>query len=214
MKRIAILILTILLCTKTFNQEKVTSIGIEFSPTIRSLYGNSNGFIENSGLGYSAGLNLKYNVNKRLSIISGIAYEKKGAISDSLVKNQDGVILGNTMYKMDYNYLVLSVLGSITIVNENLYLVSGPFLAYLINRTDKTNSVADIPGEKINLTENSKRIDFGWTIGIGYHIKISEKTDFDLGIRENLGFINTSKGDQTIKTNSIGIRVGLTHNID
>lgn len=125
----------------------------------------------------------------------------------------EGVLVGATKYRSNYNYLTMPVLASVTNVKENLYLAGGPYLGYLISRIDKVDAVGAYSGRSENLTENSKRMDFGWTLEFGYKIRLGNRINVDLGIRDNLGLLNTTKGELKIKNNSFGIRVGFNYGL-
>jgi len=211
MKRFIILFLVIISCKEIFSQDTKTSIGIEFTPTLRTLYGNTFGSLDKMALGFSGGLNLQFNVKSNLAIKSGITFERKGTAVNLPAQDIDPNLNGNAKYKINVDYLVLPILGSISNRKGNFYFLSGPYLGYLISWIEKHNSIGSIPEGSVNYTEGSKRLDFGWILGFGYIIKLNEKVKFDLGIRENLGLVNLSFGENTIKTNSFGFRVGLTH---
>jgi opacity protein-like surface antigen len=214
MKRFTILFLFLISSFNVFNQETKQLIGIEFSPTVRTLYGNVFGSIQKMSLGFSVGFNYQYMINSYFSIKSGITYDKKGTVAEIEMRDIDGNLIGTTDFKMNYNYLVIPVLASITDKKDHFYISSGPYIGYLISLINKHGSVGDFPEDKSNNTEGAERIDFGWIFGIGYNFNVSGRVKIDLGMREDLGLVNLADGENKIKTNSLGFRVGLKYNIN
>jgi hypothetical protein len=205
MKKIIILYVSaFFLCTTTFNQESKINVGIEFSPTIRSLHGGyySN---DNYGLGYYAGLKFQYRIKGLFSFNSGIIYERKGLATKMDMMNEELELIGTTKMSINFDYIILPVLGSISNRKDFFHVTTGPFLGYLVSHIDKYTAVGEIPAGEYDMTKNTERLDFGWIFDVGFTIKLNNKLRLDLGIRENLGLANLGK----LKTNSIGLRTGL-----
>jgi hypothetical protein len=210
MKTLLLITIGFFCALKIQAQESKTLLGVDLSSTIRSLYGNKSQSDNVVALGYGAGLTFQYKLKKRFSMISGLGYEKKGDISEETFRDTEGLLIGTTKYRSNYNYLTMPVMASVTNAKGNLYAAGGPYLGYLISRIDKTDAVGAYAGRTQNLTEYSKRIDFGWSMEFGYKIRLGNRMNIDLGIRDNLGLLNTTKGELKIKNNSLGIRVGFS----
>jgi opacity protein-like surface antigen len=178
------------------------------------LYGSSSSVTKDLGRGFSAGVNVQFRLRKSISIKTGISYERKGAEFEYIIRDDNGVLRGNTKYKSDYNYIILPILGYLASPKERWYLESGPYLGYLIDRIDHYDSVGLTPGMSYNYTKDTKRFDFGWSIGIGHNIKLSDNVFMNIGIIENLGLVNTSKGELIVKTNSFGFNLGVKYSLN
>jgi hypothetical protein len=213
MKKLTLLLLVMLWCSQTFSQVKKQSIGFEFSPTLRSLRGMIGDYYK-SDLGFSAGLTYQYAIKNCFSLKSGIIYDKKGASLKMDLYDDENHYVGKVSNKANYNYVVIPLLASLSDKKNHFSISSGPYLGYLISLIEK-NDAEDISGKgKKNLTKGSERLDFGWIFGIGYDFAINEKIGMSLVVRDDLGINNLSKDPLTLRTNSLGLRVGLKYNLN
>jgi hypothetical protein len=214
MKKLTVLFLVMLLSLHAFSQAKKQSIGFEFSPTLRSLRGTLDDFYK-SCIGFSAGLTYQYNINSYLSFKSGIAYEKKGAATgDVAFFDENDNYIGTTRNNFNSDYLIVPILVSASDKKNHFNISCGPYFGYLLRYTVKFDAVGSYPAEKINHTRDTERMDFGWILGIGYDFAISEKVGMSLVIRDDLGIKNLAEGDAVLRTNSLGLRVGLKYNLN
>jgi hypothetical protein len=211
MKKTVFVLLSCLLVTKVFTQNLNTSFGLEVQPTFRSLYGRSSNITKNIGIGFSYGGVVHFKFKNRISFKTGVLYERKGNESELIFLSESGVLLGNTIYKSNYNYLIMPLQGYFSGPKEKWYFESGPYIGYLINRVDKYATAALIPGKSFDYTESTNRFDLGWSIGLGLNINLGDKVKMSIGIKESLGLLNTSNNELKVKTNSIGINCGIRY---
>lgn len=211
MKKAALLLLALVFFTAAYNQESKVSVGIEFSPGLRWLYGNFLSSERNLGIGYSGGFNFQYHIKNGFSLGSGLTFDRKGTVTEIVFRDFEGVDLGTADYKMNYDYLVLPLLGTIANKKDNFYFTTGPYVGYLLQYITKAESNEMHSEIKENFTKSAKRFDFGWTFGLGFKIAVGNNLKLNLGIRDNLGLTNLSEGDNTLKNNTVGILAGLTY---
>jgi opacity protein-like surface antigen len=211
MKKLTLFLLALIFCTAAFNQESKVSVGIEFTPGLRWLYGNSLSSERNLGIGYSGGFNVQYHIKNGFSLGTGLTFDRKGTATDIVFRDLEGIDLGVADFKMNYDYLVLPLLGTIANKKDNFYFTTGPYVGYLLRYMTKVESMEDHSKIKNNYTKDSKRFDVGWTFGLGFKIAIGSNFKLNLGIRDNLGFVNLSENDNTLKNNIVGFVAGFSY---
>ena len=208
MRKILFIFLVSIFCTMAYCQDTKVVVGLEMTPTIISLRENSTFFSYDPSLGFSTGLSFEYFMSDQFSLKSGLAYEMKGAKSDILLTDENGNPSGTDILIFHYNYLTLPVMGSFSTKGKiKFYINAGPYFGFLINQQLKSSR------ENIDITNQSKRLDFGLSCGFGLKIPIGKKLLLDLGLRENLGLRNISDVNYNdaarVKTNSFGLLIGL-----
>ena len=71
-----------------------------------------------------------------------------------------------------------------------------------------------VPRTELDLTDESKRYDFGISAGLGARIPINDMLAFKVEVRNNLGLVNiispTIENERVVKTNSTNLLVGVT----
>ncbi len=202
----------------TYSQDSKFVVGFELTPTVISLRGNSMVDDNDVRLSTSTGLSFEYYIDRSFSLKSGLAYERKGAKSSIVLRDETEVILGNQDIRVNYDYLTLPILASFATKGKTkLFVNAGPYFGFLISQKMKYSAVGSYPEITTNNIDYSRRIDFGLSMGFGLYIPLTEKLLFDLGLRENLGLLNTSKTeviyDGSIKTNSFGLQLGLKYKL-
>jgi hypothetical protein len=217
MKRILIFLLAVILCSKTFSQDSKLLLGLELSPTMTWLRGNSRLGAVDLRFSYSAGLSAEYLVIPQISLKSGISYERKGSKFDLSMSDETGPLGTMDVYD-NFDYLVLPILVSFSTKSKvKNYFDAGPYIGYLMSHKTIMSSYGDIPEATINNYSNTEKIDFGLSIGCGFSVPIGDNLLCDLGMKGNLGLIKTNKKDKSdnvlSKANSIGLLIGLKYKI-
>jgi hypothetical protein len=212
MRKILFVLLATIFCNVTYCQDTKVVVGFEMTPTIISLRENSSVFDYDPSPGYSIGLSFEYFMSDQFSLKSGLAYEMKGAESDIFLTDNYGNPSGTDILIFHYNYLTLPVMGSFSTKGKvKFYINAGPYFGFLINQKLKSSL------ENTDITNQSKRLDFGLSCGLGLNIPIGKKLLLDLGLRENLGLKNISdlnyNYDSRIATNSFGLLIGLKYKL-
>ena len=215
MKKILSVIIVVIFNIPTYAQDSNKSLGFEFSPTVTFLRGNSIVDHNDARVSFSSGLSFEYFINSMISIKSGLGYERKGTQSKNAFTDEFGNIIGDAGGKTNYNYLILPIMGSFSTKGRTkFYLNLGQYFGFLINAKTIVKSASLQPNSiDVDETDSSKRLDLGLTFGLGFNIPLGNKLLLDFGLRENYGLFNISKvnviDNGTIKTNSIGIQMGL-----
>jgi len=218
MKKIVILLVVVIYCSKTFSQESKMTIGLELSPSIAWLRGNSMSGTVDMRFSYSSGLTTEYFFNSQISLKSGLSYERKGSKTAISMTDNKGLANGTMHVSNNYDYLILPVLASYSTKGEiKEFFNVGPYFGYLISQKTISSSYDNYPTKTIDNSANTKKIDFGLSLGCGMSIPVGDKFLFDLGFKGNFGFINTSKKETNdhvlTKTNSFGLLIGLKYRI-
>lgn len=159
---------------------------------------------------YVGGLGFEFPLKKeKLSLITGLNYENKSFKNNVEVpdfSNPDPVVYGKkAKLKINLKYLTIPVETRLYFgKNKNYFINSGPFVGFYLNYTTRVN------GDKVeDETDLFKSLDFGWSLGVGTKIKLTEKNNLIIQLKDNLGLINISKvpvhNNGTVKTNSINL---------
>jgi len=218
MKKIYLFLSLVMISSALFSQESKISVGLHIAPSITSIRGNSMIDKYDSRFVISPGLTFDYHITQNLSFNSGLAFERKGAKTEMFLTDITGVSIGNQEVKINYDYLTLPLMATYNTNGKvSFYIGGGTFLGFLISQKFVSSAVDDTPGKTEDNTDNTKRIDIGLSLTTGVNIPMADKLTLDLGLRDYLGLINTSKvisiNDGSIKTNSFSIVLGLKYKI-
>lgn len=216
MKRVLIILFVVIFCVKSFCQDSKISLGVEFTPTI-SWLGEISG-TKDKRMGYSFGIISEYSVNSQVSFKTGLSYERKGSGAALLVADTTGLPLGSFDVYFKYDYLILPVLGTFCTKGKiKVYFNAGTYLGYLLSQKNIYEAYNNTPEKIIDNSDKTKRIDFGLSFGSGVSIPFGTHSIFELGIKPNLGFINTRKDDNNnyngLKINSFGFSIGFKYKL-
>ena len=223
MRKIILLLLTVLTLTRILGQENKIILGVEGSPGLIFLYGNDilKTFYKPT-LGFSSGLFCQYNFPQYYSIRTNIAYERKGSELNHIITytDQNGVEIGSERIvgHINFDYLTMPILFRMTIGKKIKYFFNaGPYVGYLISQISVWEKSMYVPAKTENNTENFKRFDTGVTTGLGLSISIIDKLMVSLEIRNSTGLLNVSDlpigNNGSIKTNSTNLLIGLTYKL-
>lgn len=218
MKRILLIFVTTCIFSLTYSQTSKLSVGLEFTPTIEWFRGNSMNDIEDHRFTYSIGLNTEFTISTLLSLKSGISYERKGLKKRYIMPDEDDLSVSSVNHYFNFDYLVLPVLFSFSkgeIVK--VYLDLGPYFGYLLRQETISGAIYNTPEQSSNDISIYNRMDFGLSFGTGIAIPINSKISFNAGIKADIGLIDIMKTDVdhdgSVKTNSLGLQVGIKYNI-
>lgn len=217
-----ILLITVLACaySATFSQTSKFTLGIELKPTIAWLSGNSVIGIDKSRVGYGVGISSSYTINTHLGLKSGLFYERKGMKDLINFTDNDGNPLGSEVL-FNNDYLILPILFSYNTEGDvKFYIDFGPYFGYLLKEESVLTESELYPEIKTDLTEYSKRFDFGVSIGSGISIPLNSRLLCDVGVKGDFGLMDTSNSNNSVITNggriipnSIGLNVGIKYKI-
>lgn len=217
MKKIILFMLSLICGLIAHSQDSKVLIGVEATPTLAWLHYNPSIGTKDIRIGFSTGMTFEYIVVPHISIKSGLMYELKGMSTSIELTDESGSPMGNATFKANFNYLILPALASFSTRGKlKFYINAGPFLGILIGRKNITSGGSFSPISS-DLYSETKKLDFGISIGPGIYIPLGNKLLFDLGFEENLGLLNTYKGNlnssNKVKTNSFGFQLGLKYKI-
>lgn len=214
MKRALFLLIAVFYSLTGFGQESKFLIGVELTPSGSTLWTDASNDIEDTRLAFSSGLKAEYCLTQAFSIKSGLLYELKGEQYTLLYTLESGEQV-DRIVKINLNYMILPILITFkTKGSTNFYVDAGTFLGYLLSAKAKYKT-GDSKSSS-NLGDYYKKFDFGLSIGVGLYIPVSEKYIINIGLKENLGLLNTSKSSShyySEKTNSIGFELGLKYKL-
>ncbi|MHA8055532.1 porin family protein [Aquirufa nivalisilvae] len=192
-----------------FSQSNKFDLQLEGGPSLISVRGEL--FNNKASLnGFTSGFYLNYNLNKHLSIKSGISYERKGYREEFKGTTSTGqTTIGLTGYNFDY--LVIPMLARVNFGNKIKFSASGgPYLGYLTSQQFFSNFPLYSTISSTNLVDN--KIDLGVSTGIGCSISLSELFSISLEARNNLALMSISDVGK-INTNSTNLIFGITYHI-
>ena len=213
MNKITFLILTSFFCLITYSQNSKTNFGVQLTPTITSLIDKPFSGHYDPRLSFSTGIIVERFITPQFSLKSGLNFERIGAKVNILLIDEFGALTGTREMKINSDYLTLPILiSSYTKGKSKFYMNTGPFFGFIISNKTIWSATGDYPKQTLTGDKNMKRINLGFTFGFGLSIPLSDVFLLDLGLRDNMGLLNTSKIG-SIKTNSYGFQIGIKYNL-
>lgn len=214
MKYFCLCFVSLLIIHSSFSQSKKLEIGIVAGPSLSFLFGNE---ILRSYtkpiLRYAFGGSLDYHFTDKLAFAANIIYERKG--NSYLTQMTDA--MGNPIYLATtyayYDYLSIPVLLKPSFGNKlKFFLTLGPNFNFLLNTSTEISS-----SSQQNMNPYFNLFDLGLTTGIGITAPLSDKFNFSVELRNNLGLLNISKvpvyGNGTIQINSTNLLIGVSYKL-
>lgn len=212
--------LVVILISGLFNyssaQYSQWNLGFEGGPSYTSTVGNNLVDLDTKpNFGFLAGIFGQYNFNSNYSLKLAANYQQKGSkleISQQDTKGFDYVLDGKI--KLEYITIPLLFRGTFGTSSVKFFVNAGPYLGILM--TNKTtidaNSQYNEPGRTVDNTDSTESTDFGVSAGIGLQIPVASKSALTFELRDDIGLTDISKytSDESTKTNSFSIIVGLT----
>jgi hypothetical protein len=141
---------------------------------------------------YGGGLFYEQQLNKIFSLRTELGMERKGSKSPNVIfTDNNGNILGTGRVRTISDYLVVPVLGRVTLGSQPSFFVhTGPYLGYLLHSGRKAGVNNASPLEQTN--NDTKKIDFGLTTGVGVQYLGNEKLGISFELRNSAGLANTN----------------------
>lgn len=216
MKKISYILLT-LFVSLFIQAQDAPKFGLNAGSTSSDLRGSTYGDELKPAINYLVGISMEVPLKDRLSFSVSINYERKTASQKieykyylDQVPDPNDPAFGDVKFKVKttLHYLAIPLslkyyIGS----KNNFYLNGGLFAAFKIDETFRYNSKkGDSPANG-----DYKNFDFGLSFGVGTRIKLSEKQNLNIEIRNNVGLKNVSNiiyyygGSQALRTNSINL---------
>ncbi|MDI1255920.1 MAG: outer membrane beta-barrel protein [Flavobacterium sp.] len=142
------------------------------------------------------------------------AFERNSVINHGPVVLIDGVtgetFIGDPKIRLSYDFISLPIMLKYDLKNSSWFLNGGLFFNYLVKAKASINGdiPEDFPVDDQDLIDSYKKVNTGIAVGFGKAIKLDEKNDLIIEIRENLGLSNISKGNLDFRTNALNLSVG------
>ncbi|SFQ47216.1 Outer membrane protein beta-barrel domain-containing protein [Flavobacterium akiainvivens] len=193
-------------------QSQPLKFGINAGATYAGIRGNNEAEKSDYALDYLVGVSLEVPLSERLSLITNLNYERISYKRDYYVENPNfDPFLPPDGYEITVRatmqYLTLPVnLKYYVGASKKFYINGGAFAGYFLDGISKVN------GDKINDDYSIfKDFNFGANLGVGVRFPVSDTSDINIELRDNLGLANISKvpvvGDGSVKTNSVNLMV-------
>jgi hypothetical protein len=203
--------------TIAFCQSNRFDVGITGSESAIFLWGNEIlKKFHTPAMGFSTGIFFQYNINNVISLRPELAYERKGSVIKVELTDAKGNLTGNGTINFNFNYLVLPVLVRASSGKDVPFFINaGPYIGYLLDQYTITKG-DNIPTTTSTIT-SIKKLDMGFSAGVGLSVPIKRKLVISLEIRNNLGLLNVSQlpviNNGTIRTNSTNILLSLAYKL-
>lgn len=169
---------------------------------------------DNTGFGYDGGLQLEYNISKKLSLVSGMGYERissmlKFDINDSL-NNPQPFTFNNR-----FNFITIPLLARVNFGSKMKFFINaGPSFNYLVSQKSKSVNNTDNTTYNSTNTELFNRLEMALEIGAGMSYPISEKISISMELRNKTGLTNIRKSElSTQKTFSLLLNFGVNYSL-
>lgn len=169
---------------------------------------------DNPGFGYDGGLQLEYNISKKLSLVSGMGYERissmlKFDINDSL-NNPQPFTFNNR-----FNFITIPLLARVNFGSKMKFFINaGPSFNYLVSQKSKSVNNTDNTTYNSTNTELFNRLEMALEIGAGMSYPISEKISISMELRNKTGLTNIRKSElSTQKTFSLLLNFGVNYSL-
>lgn len=183
----------------------LTYSGFRGNPQIKSL---------DAGFDFLAGLTFEYQLKDKLSLVTGINYDRKSAsekLYTEIIENPgDPGFAGDIKICFRNQFLTVPVYVKYDFgTDDSFYINGGAFISYIL----KSELSNDYDDTKLDQTDNLNALDFGLVFGLGKTFRLKNTNEITLEIRENLGLADISKGDGSISTNSLNLVCGYSFDL-
>ncbi len=197
------LILSLILFNPVFSQNQKINFGVVTGINYSSLLNDNGDEIPtdyDGRIGFLIGGFVNINITKKLSIQPELIFSMQGGgfsiDPNNIFSNGDPnspVRLNNIEGKVNESMILLPIIGNIHF-NDKIEMQIGPQLGYGIDREiEYDTEIMNIQGDIFKLSPDSKRVELGAILGLGYYF--SEK--IKIGVRYAYGItkrqeVNTS----------------------
>jgi hypothetical protein len=198
-------------------QNSMFDLGLEGGPNLSTMLIKSPLFDFNPdpAIFGSGGFIFQYNCKNFLSFKTGISYQRKGfQIKDIPYLDQSGNTLGMGTSTSRLDYLTFPVLVKASFGKKvNFFVNAGPYVGYLLQKTDRTKINSTSNTYKDNLS-GMNRWDFGVAGGIGIAIPIRTFWVISVEVRNYSGLLDIAYSNNTKwLTNTTDLRVGVAYKL-
>jgi len=189
-------------CQVKVSKEDKLLVGINVAPLGNTLIGN-NPYFKKRGLGFFAGLNVKYLVNTNFSLLLNVNYESQRIIYPNSYIYSDGIFFDNpvrTKYISDY--ISLPIIAQFKLGKNKFsgFINSGISITYLIRSGSMNYSGSGFTNyyypvySPVKFGTANSTLNFGLGLGlvtgIGLNVPIKDRFQFSVEARNNLRLLN------------------------
>jgi hypothetical protein len=202
------------------NKDATFKLGLNVGPNYTSLRGGDFADGYTPQLGFFGGLNFEYQINSKLSIITGIHYDAKNLKADFIdtfiIEPIGGpnetfeTIIDN---ELKFKYINIPIAARYYFSSANRYFLDVGFFynhllkAQYIKSERQDSDLAVLGTNDDNLTDFIKNGELGISLGIGKNWTINQKNQLNVVLRNDFGFQdiqeNSFFGVTSIKTNTL-----------
>lgn len=203
-----------------YAQNSMFDLGLEGGPNLSTMLISSTqfDFDPQPAVFGSGGFIFQYNFKNFLSLKTGISYQRKGyQLKDIPYVDQNGNIFyfkSKSSSRLDYLTFPILVKASFG-KKVNFFVNAGPYVGYLLQKTDCTKSGSTKTIDKTDLSKSGfNRWDFGIAGGVGIAIPIRTFWVISIEARNYSGLIDIAKSSNTKwLTNTTDLRVGVAYKL-
>jgi hypothetical protein len=218
-----------LLCNCLFGQERKFDFSISAVPLV------SDNFLKGAGnttkeylanirareigrIGFASQMLVRYRMNKRFYIQSGIGYLNSGYISDKVKlvpAVPDPTFPTYRLSSFNQHSITVPLLLQyyFNTTKNRFYLVGGFTPSFSVNAYDKSTLIYEGKSDittKYDLTKSTRRVNLIGMLGVGYQRTVSSHLDLFIQPAVSLNLFSTFKSDFIIRHNySLGLGVGV-----
>jgi opacity protein-like surface antigen len=216
------LLTTFLFTTTAFSQENKFQVGIDGGPSSTFVFGFEHPLGDDflvPMVGFSTSVTFQYNFKEKLSLVSGVGFERKGVeTKDKLyLTDEFGNPLGPYIGRNNYNYINIPLMLKYTLGDNQLrfYGSVGGYLGLLMKSEFELVGYDNPNKDEADNTDEMQNVDFGFSAGLGVQYSLSDKIGLSLEVRNNMGVYNISKlpiyNEGTNKLNSTNLLIGVNY---
>jgi len=208
-KKSLIIMFTLLMSVSAYTQSGKINVGVYGGAGISSTMMFS---YQKAGFGYEGGLQLEYNIYKRISLISGIAYEKMSSI-DKIDFNDTLNNPQSFTYNHRFDFITIPLLMRVNFGSKmKIFINAGPSFNYLVYQEGKTIDNINNTTSISSYIDHYDRIEMAIEVGAGVSYPVSDKITMSIELRNKTGLTNISKEDMaTQKTMSLLLHLGINY---
>ncbi|WP_341904817.1 porin family protein [Fluviicola taffensis] len=205
--------------TSLHAQNSMFDLGLEGGPNLSTILVSSTlfDFDPQPAVFGSGGFIFQYNFKNFLSLKTGISYQRKGyQLKDLLFTDNSGNQIGTGTTSSRLDYLTFPILVKASFGKKvNFFVNAGPYIGYLLQKTDRTKFDGSTTTFKDDLSINGmNRWDFGVAGGIGIAIPIRTFWVISIEARNYSGLLDIAKSSNTKwLTNTTDLRVGVAYKL-
>jgi len=201
MKKVFLISIITFFSFSIFAQYNKIELGIESGANI-GLYSETSPK-QTSKINVVLGGSIQWNINKTISLRSGLIYEKIGFYTIKNVTGSNANHLGTAKFNSDLYYYRLPLLLRANFGNKTKFFLNAGANISTLSKS-RYYAKSEIINKDLTIKGNFKYINFGFTAGTGISIPISEKINTSFEVR-----FNTTEQ----KINSLNGIIGLSYNL-